>query len=659
MKRFRKVQLCLSFISLSMSLVGQPSHRTYVNAVIPGDHSDCTLTKVGNDFYTTGSSFNPTPVIYHSTDLVHWEAIAQPVSAAWPEYGDKDHAGCWGGQMVYYNQKYWDFFSLGGGMCFVTADKPEGPWSMPTRIANPKELPYTLGYDNSIFIDDDGKWYMVVKNGKPNNGIVELGADGQPTGLVYNLSWLNPECKNFPFSWAEGPVMWKQNGYYYYSCAHDVSGGQKVIRSRSLTADSAAWTTPVDLFDEKNPGKMEAIFSGPNHSSAAVALNDGTHWILHPVWARGNQGEWLGQGRQGLLNQIRYAADGSVVADYPTNISFTAPALPSSGIPWMVPKSDFFDSETLHPEWSFLGYTAANTHSLTERRGWLRMRPKSSNRLNTVIKTDAEHAYTLMTRVDFKPKDVNDEAGLRIMNGDELLFVKLCLSKDARSQEVIRFSFEKTSYSVEHLTGAVVWLKLQRDQHSISAYYSMDGDQWLPVGKSIDVAKLDRYSANYNGWCGNRQGLYVQGSTMADFDLYIYRDAYSVIPANCPANWYGTSPGRTSGGENVLENIHSDDWAMYAGVEFRSENEWKPCSQVQITGMPTTSNAVIEVWADSLDSGYKIATFNVKAADKRSNKAETYVVKSNKISGRHDVYLKFKGQDSKELFKLQSLQFLR
>ena len=50
-----------------------------MNPVIPGDHPDCTLTQIGNDFYTTGSSFNVTPTIYHSTDLVHWEAIARPV----------------------------------------------------------------------------------------------------------------------------------------------------------------------------------------------------------------------------------------------------------------------------------------------------------------------------------------------------------------------------------------------------------------------------------------------------------------------------------------------------------------------------------------------------------------------------------------------------
>jgi xylan 1,4-beta-xylosidase len=98
------------------------SFKTYMNPVIPGDHPDCTISKVGNDFYTTGSSFNPTPVIYHSTDMVHGEAIAQPVSAAWSNYGDSPGGGCWGGHIVYYNNKYWHFFGRTFVMYFVSAD---------------------------------------------------------------------------------------------------------------------------------------------------------------------------------------------------------------------------------------------------------------------------------------------------------------------------------------------------------------------------------------------------------------------------------------------------------------------------------------------------------------------------------------------------------
>jgi beta-xylosidase len=42
--------------------------NTYVNPVLPGDHPDPTLLKVGDDFYLCGSSFhfNPYMPIYHS-----------------------------------------------------------------------------------------------------------------------------------------------------------------------------------------------------------------------------------------------------------------------------------------------------------------------------------------------------------------------------------------------------------------------------------------------------------------------------------------------------------------------------------------------------------------------------------------------------------------
>jgi beta-xylosidase len=426
-----------------------PSFSTFMNPVIPGDHPDCTVTRIGNDFYTTGSSFNVTPVIYHSTDLVHWEAIAQPVSASWSGYGDSPGGGCWGGHMVLYNGEYWDFFSRGNTMHFVKAPDPKGPWSTPVRVNNPSTLPYGLGYDNSIFIDDNNKWYLVVKNGQPNNGIVELGNDGQPTGVVYNLNWINP-APSYPYSWAEGPVMWKYGGYYYYSFARDLGGGQKVMRSEALTADQSAWKMLGDFFNESDPLKWTSLFTSPNHASPVVMLDDSTSWVIHPLYAKG---EWKGQGRQGLLNQVRYDANGKPVADYPIDQSFTAPKLPSGGIPWMVPKSDFFTSEALHPEWSFLGYTASNKSSLTERPGWLRLSPKNTAKANTINKNDGEHNYSLITRLEFHAKSTNDEAGLWIMRGDEKMAAKIVSSLSADGKKMILFSFESSKYEAENSVG--------------------------------------------------------------------------------------------------------------------------------------------------------------------------------------------------------------
>jgi len=288
---------------LATSGFGQPlSFQTYINPVIPGDHPDPTLTRIGNDFYTTGSSFNITPKIYHSTDLVHWEVVAQPVSASWNLYGDSPGGGCWGGHMVYYNESYWHFFGHGSRMYYVKADAPEGPWSTPAALSVPAGIP-GLGRDNSIFIDEDNRWYLLAKNGQSGNWIVELDDNGQPSGVVHDLTWINPG-PDYPYSWAEGPVMWKYNGFYYYSFARNVAGGQHIMRSEELTGDQAYWWAIQDFFETVS-NLYEILFRGPNHCSPVVMLDDGTSWVLSQAYSQSTAG-WRGQGRQGLLHPILF-----------------------------------------------------------------------------------------------------------------------------------------------------------------------------------------------------------------------------------------------------------------------------------------------------------------------------------------------------------------
>ncbi len=650
-------------VLLAAAASGQP---TYVNAVIPGDHPDPTLTRVGDDFYTSGSSFNVTPTIYHSTDLVHWRVIAQPVAADWPLYGDSPAGGVWGGHMVAHGGRYWHVFGRGTGdraMYFVTADQPEGPWSEPVRMTVPPDVP-GFGVDNSVFVDTDGRWFLVTKNGQSVNYVVELGADGQAAGEVLNLSWLNP-APALPYGWAEGPVMWTHDGYYYYSFAQHLAGNQYVMRSAvrgaPLSDEPSAWETPRVLFT----GSRSA-FGTPNHSSPAVTASDGTSWVISQSYDGSGSGEWQALGRQGILSQIVYDGDGWPTATYP-NGAEAAPDLPSSGIPWTVPRSDRFDTTELAPDWSFLGFTPDGGHSLTARPGWLRLTPTGGSAFppivgeTTVVQNAAEHAYTLVTRVDFDPESSDDEAGLWTFNGSETLVAKVFLSSDTGDVPVVVAFFDDAYTGVAPIeTDGPVWLRLARDGHSLTSAYSLDGTAWTALS-TVNVARMDRHQPvseggmDYNAFTGNQQGLYVRGAVPADFDLYVYRDAYAPIPARYPSNANGVAPSASG----YLGSIHDGDWAMYAGVEFGQGNEDSADSPfsprgIEITASSAAAGGTIEVRLDSLD-GALLATVEVPSTGGWSTPTTT-TAEVARARGQHDVFLRFRG-GAGELLRLHRFGF--
>jgi xylan 1,4-beta-xylosidase len=634
--------------ALAQSPADSPSHQTFLNPVIPGDHPDPTLTRIDGYFYTSGSSFNPTPKIYRSTNLVHWEVIAQPVTPEWTVYGNNPGGGVWGGHTVRFNNKYWHYFGRGGGrMYFVTANLPTARWSYPVEVSLPPGLT-NLGVDNSIFIDEDyDRWYMLTKAGHENNHIVELGPDGQPNGNVLDLTWLNPTSEGNPYGWAEGPVMWKYNGYYYYSFAEHLVGQQYVMRSDTLTDNPDDWTimTGSIFFGSRT------IFDRPNHISPAVALYDGTSWVIGHSYHTSTA--WRAHGRQGLLMQVIYNEDDWPEIRYPSNTAETAPDLPSSGIPWTVPKSDMFNTSRLHPEWSFLGFTPENTISLSESAGWLYLQPHNGS--NTIIKNDGEHQYSLITRVDFEPDQPSHQAGLWIFNGPETLAAKVYSGRNDDAENVLVFSYDDTRYEAENTIGTTVWLKLMRDDHMVSGYYSPDGAGWTQIGDQINASTMDIEQTQFNDFTGNRQGLFVEGKA-AYFDLYIYRDAYTRIAAKSPANRFGVTSAAT-----YLGSIHNDDWALYAGVEFgnstsSSADYPKSPGGIRISAASAGSGGTVEVWTGAIETGQLIGTVNIGNTGGLTT-YNMFEAPVEPVTGRHDVYLRFSGDAGTELFRMESFQF--
>lgn len=609
--------------------------NTYINPVLPGDHPDPTLLKVGNDFYHCGSSFhfNPYLPIYHSKDLVHWKVISRVLPPAnTGMVADRPGAGVWQGAITYFYGSYWIYFSS-GGQWFSKAAAPQGPWTAPVRVKdNPQTGP--LGYDNSIFVDDDGKPYMVIKNGQKVNRLQALGKDGQLTDSVINLDWMNA---NLQYSWAEGPVMCKRNGYYYYFPAGDVSGGQYVLRATALTADSTKWERLGNFF--KPSPDPHNTFARPNHISAPVQLADGTWWTIGQSYQKRDQDDWSGMGRQTSLYQVLWEGDRPWGAP-PVSGPVVKPALDNDNTPWRSVRTDHFDTDSLGAWWHFLTKPAAAQYSLAHRKGWIRLSPDSGR--THLLQKETDHFYSAVTRLDADAPAAN--GGIYLTNGNQTVYARLYYA-----QGRIVFQLNSALRELPYNKGGNVWLKLERWEHQLSGFFSTDGKNWTSVGAPLSAVALDKAQPNFNNWVGTSIGLFAEHGPV-DFDFFVCKDGFSALPAIGSSNQYGTHKVKR-GDDWVVTNFSTHGgWLMISGVDFGTAGEARA---IEITAAATQSGE-LKVLVDDLENGRQIAGVPIKPGQ-LSGRA---LLRNKDLSGQHDLFIKFPAGASQEIF-IKSIRLLR
>ncbi|MEO5562525.1 MAG: family 43 glycosylhydrolase [Chitinophagaceae bacterium] len=615
--------------------------NTYVNPVLPGDHPDPTMLKVGNDFYHCGSSFHFTPYlpIYHSTDMVHWEVISRvvpPSKGGWVT--DRPSAGIWQGAITYFYGSYWVYFSA-NGQWFSKAASPRGPWSDAIQVkTNPQTGP--LGYDNSIFVDDDGKPYMVIKNGQKINRLQALGRDGQLADTVINMDWINAKLQ---YSWAEGPVMSKRNGYYYYFPAGDVSGGQYVLRGTALTSDSTKWERLGEFFKPITDPKVG--FRRPNHISAPLQLADGTWWTIGQSYEKYGNDDWSGKGRQTSLYPVIWEGDRPWGAA-PVTAPVAKPNLPSSGILWRSVTADYFEKATLGLCWHFLSKKDEAHYSLTARKGWLRLIPDSGR--TSLVQKETDHYYSAVTKVEFNAAD-SSKAGLYLANGNQTKIVRLYTGYD--NGKKIIFRFDSVQYNVPNTFGNTVWLKMERNLHWLTGYYSVDGRKWIAIGQSISAVNLDKVQPNYNSWVGTSIGLFAEGKP-ADFDFFICKDGLSSLPAVGFSNYYGIEAVIEENGNAVTNNSSYGGWFMISGVELGKGNRTAAQVEVMVSSKKTGK---LEIWLDDLAPGKLIATIPITATGGES-KWKIFKTRIRNVTGHHDVFVKFPEGSERDIL-IKTIQF--
>jgi len=616
--------------------------KTYCNPVLPGDHPDPTLLKVGDDFYHCGSTFhfNPYMPVYHSKDLVHWEVIGRVLTKSKADWvSDRPSSGIWQGAITYFYGSYWIYFSA-GGQWFCKANSPAGPWSDPVEVkTNPVTGP--LGYDNAIFVDDNGKPYMVIKNGQKVNRIQELGKDGQLTGTVINLDWINAKLQ---YSWAEGPVMCKRNGFYFYFPAGDVSGGQYVLRGKELTDDSTKWERLGEFF--KPVTDPNVGFRRPNHMSAPVQLADGTWWTIAQSYEKYDGNDWSGTGRQTSLYQVIWEGD-RPWGVAPTTQPLIKPNLPQTGILWRSVQSDEFDADVLSANWHFLTKKAASNYSLTLRKGWVRLTPDSF--ATHLVQKETDHYYTAITRVDLDATDSVAKAGIYLTNGNQKVIVRLYTGYNKGKK--INFSHDKETRIVDNQFGNSIWLKLERNEHKLTGYYSGDGNKWISLGEPISAVNLDKAQPGFNSWVGTSVGLFAEGKP-ADFDFFICKDGFSSMLAAGYGNYYGVKKLEKESDKVVTNTSLNGGWFMISGVELGKKSP----SAIEVV-VSSGAKGNLEIWLDDLKEGKLIATIPLGDTGGEST-FKTFSKAVKNIAGHHDVFVKFPtGNEGKILIK--SLRFVK
>lgn len=294
--------LCIGLLATCLSHATAQT-GTYKNPVIPGDYPDPTVIRVGETYYSAGTSsdFAPNYPLYQSKDLINWDRkgaifLTPP---AWTM------GSFWAPELFYNNGTYYVYY---------TARRKSDKISC-IGVATTKDL--SKGFEDQgilidwgneaidayVFKDDDGKLYITWKayGLGPNRPIEILASELSADGL--SLKGEHFSLTHHEKGWIgrgdEGECLVKHKGYYYllYSiggcCDNRCTYNVRVARSKSLKGD---W----EQYEEKAllQGGENWLCSG---HGTLVETPDNRYFYLYHAY---NSKDFEFVGRQGLLDEM-------------------------------------------------------------------------------------------------------------------------------------------------------------------------------------------------------------------------------------------------------------------------------------------------------------------------------------------------------------------
>ncbi|RZK74385.1 MAG: glycoside hydrolase, partial [Pedobacter sp.] len=249
--------------------------------ILPGDHPDPSVVKIGDDYWAVATTSNWMPAfpIYQSKDLKNWtkKSVAFKVLPEWADFY------LWAPEITYDDGKVYMYYTAhkkGGNLCIgvAVADKPDGVYT----DLGPLMCQEAGSIDAFPMRDNDGKLYMIWKEDgnsvqKPTP-IWAMEMKEDRTALIGEKKELFRGDQPWENGLVEGVSMIK-NGDYFYAiyaaagcCGIKCNYGTGVARSKSLLGPWEKYANNPVLASTDN-------WTCPGHGTAVQ--KDGKNYFLY------------------------------------------------------------------------------------------------------------------------------------------------------------------------------------------------------------------------------------------------------------------------------------------------------------------------------------------------------------------------------------------
>lgn len=438
---------------------GDQGDGTYKNPILKADYSDPDVIRVKDKFYMIASDFHFLGMqVLESTDMVNWKLISQVYHrfdfSGWDEnlrYG----GGSWAPSIRYHNNKFWIFFCTPDeGLFMTTAETPNGSWS-PLHLM--KKV--TKWEDPCPFWDDDGQAYLVrSRYGAGPIILHKMSSDG--------TQLLDEGVTVYTGPVAEGPKLFKKDGYYYISIPEGgvEAGWQTILRSKNIYG-------PYEKKVVLERGSTD--INGP-HQGAIVDTPKGDWAFFHFQYDEA-------LGRVVHLQPMHWKDGWPVIgSDLDGNgigepVSVWKKSIVSGSI--FAPQTDDdFSGSTLSLQWQFNHNPVDAAWSLKENPGTLTLKALQApnfwlarNTLTQKVMGDESEATVAL---DFSKIEEGQRCGLACMGEKR----KILGVKAERGKKYLFVSNDTLETSIAELGKDLIYLRISIDMEKKSFQFSYSKD---------------------------------------------------------------------------------------------------------------------------------------------------------------------------------------